>query len=84
MPRKSSPKKETKTFYLCGADWQEDTSEASVILYKSIESLKKHNPCVEQCGIVKLEIEVTWIQKQDFSKAVSIKNETILLPGQNE
>lgn len=65
-------KSKTKTFYLCGVDWQHEIGEASDLegrqpLYSSVKGLKKKSPCWEECGIVKVEIKlVRWVVKQDL------------------
>ncbi len=66
----SSRSTKTKKIYVCGVDWQHEIGEASdVIMYPSVESLKKHRTCWEECGIVELEVKLTkWVEPQDFSK----------------
>jgi hypothetical protein len=47
-----------KKVYVCGVDWQHEIGEApDVIVYPSIESLKKHRTCWKECGIIELEVK---------------------------
>jgi hypothetical protein len=69
-----SQKSKTKTFYLCGVDWQHEIGHAADLegkmpLYSSVKILKKQRTCWEECGIVKVKMEVTsWVQKQNLWK----------------
>lgn len=65
----------TKKVYVCGVDWQheigEEMAKPDVVVYPSVESLKKHVSCWEECGIVELELKVIkWVEPQDFTKNI--------------
>lgn len=46
---KPKPKKESKFVYLCGVGWQHELGEEmfkpDVVVYPSVEPLKKHRTC---------------------------------------
>jgi hypothetical protein len=58
--------------YCCGVDLQHDMKDVSDLegkmpLFRTIEALKAHRPCWEQCGIVEIELSVVcWIEPQNF------------------
>lgn len=55
--------KKTKKVYLCATDWTwevgEEMANPNVVVYPSVESLKKHRKCWETCGIVEIEMVET-------------------------
>jgi hypothetical protein len=68
---KQKPKKRSKYVYLCGVDWQHELGEEmlkpDVVVYPSVESLKKHRTCWKSCGIVKLKVTLEeWVEDQDL------------------
>jgi hypothetical protein len=48
--------------FMCLVDFQHELGEASggCTVYSSLEDLKTNRPCVEECGII--EVEVTAVQ----------------------
>jgi hypothetical protein len=59
------------THYCCGVDFQYEIDEGMGDVYSSVEDLKNHKSCWEECGIVKFELNeqgelvgYTWILKQ--------------------
>lgn len=71
----SKPKKESKYVYLCGVDWQHELGEEmfkpDVVVYPSVESLKKHRTCWQECGIVKLKVTLEqWVEPQNLFKNI--------------
>jgi hypothetical protein len=71
---KRKKKKESKTGYLCGTDFQDeicDDNAHHVELYGSLSALKHHKKCFNSCGIVKVTVTVEkWVLKQDLSKEI--------------
>lgn len=67
-------KKESRTGYLCGVDFQHeicDDNAHSVELYGSLSALKHHKRCFNQCGIVKVTVTVEkWVHDQDFKREI--------------
>lgn len=61
---KTSPWAPPKTLYCCGVDYQHELGETTVPFFKSIRSLKKHQKCWKQCGIVKVTMREFWLVKQ--------------------
>lgn len=60
-----------KKVYVCGIDWQheigEEMAKPDVVVYPSVESLKKHRTCWQECGIVEIEMKVTkWVEPQNL------------------
>lgn len=45
---------------MCYTDWAAELGNAAggVEVYKSVEDLCKHRPCVASCGIVKVKVEL--------------------------
>lgn len=45
--------------YMCLVDWQHEApfNDSGNRIYYSVESLKKHRPCVLKCGIVKVRVK---------------------------
>lgn len=73
--KNKKPKKVSKFVYVCGVDWQheigEEMAKPDVVVYPSVESLKKHRTCWKECGIVELEITVSkWVEPQDLFKNI--------------
>lgn len=55
-------KSKTAKLYMCGTDYQHEMGEVTVKMYASIESLKADRPCVRECGIVAVKVElVEWV-----------------------
>lgn len=49
--------------YMCATDFQHEMGNVAVKIYPSIESLKRDMPCVEECGIVSVNVElVEWVE----------------------
>jgi hypothetical protein len=53
----------TKTFYACKTDWIHEFGETDVRFFDNVEALKKFYPCVEDCGIVEIDMKATVIQE---------------------
>jgi len=69
-----------KFFYICGVAWQHELGEIPVLVYDSIERLKKMNSCWKECGIVELKVEfVEWIEPQDLTKVKTVEEQVDLL-----
>lgn len=49
-----------KKGYMCGTDYEYELENASggVKIYSSVEDLKKHKTCWEDCGIIEIELVV--------------------------
>jgi len=59
-----------KILYMCKVDYDHELGEASggVELYSSEQDLRNSRKCVDQCGIVKVKVElVEVVQEEDFS-----------------
>lgn len=60
MPlKKRKKKKESKTGYMCGVDFQHDFCDDNAYyseLYGSISALKHNKRCFKECGIVKVTV----------------------------
>ena len=72
MKKRKNP---SKFVYLCGVDWEHELGEEmfkpDVVVYPSVKSLKKHRPCWESCGIVKLKVTLEeWVEPQDLFKGI--------------
>lgn len=54
-----------KYMYMCAVDWAHEMGEVpSTELYGSVESLREHKSCVDECGIVMVEVAFNgWVQK---------------------
>lgn len=52
--------KDSRIGYMCKVDFMWELGEAmgGNEIYASIEDLKENRPCVEECGIVKVEINL--------------------------
>lgn len=50
--------KEVKDLYMCMIDWQHELGEAAggTLVYASLNDLKKHHTCWEECGVVKVKV----------------------------
>lgn len=48
--------------YMCATDFQHEMGTVAVKMYPDIESLKRDMPCVEECGIVSVRVELEkWV-----------------------
>lgn len=59
------------TGYMCKVDWECELGAAmgGNHVYPSVEDLKRHRSCVEQCGIVEVRVYCSRvIQESDFSE----------------
>lgn len=57
----------TAIVYMDGVDWQHHTLEdpQGATLYGTVENLKKSRGCLEECGIVELELRFRrWAEPQ--------------------
>lgn len=64
-------KKDSKTVYVCGVDWQCEIGEASDgnKIYPSPQNLKKYGHGNSGCGIVECTISFNrWVEKQDYEE----------------
>jgi hypothetical protein len=54
------PAERTVTAYLCETDWNHELGHASDgnALYPSVDDLRDHQPCADQCGIVEVEVRL--------------------------
>jgi hypothetical protein len=51
------------SMYMCGTDYEHELGNIDVKLYDSISSLRRDRPCVEECGIVEVNVSlVRWVQ----------------------
>ncbi len=52
----------TTTLFMCLVDYDHELGEASggCTLYESVEDLKENRPCVEECGI--MEVQLTGVR----------------------
>lgn len=52
--------KKSRIAYACKIDFDWELGEAlgGSVLYPSIEDLKEHHSCVEDCGIVKVKVSL--------------------------
>jgi hypothetical protein len=64
--------KETRYGYMCATafDWELGEALGGTRVYATIEDLKDCQPCVKQCGIVKVKVELeeviqgdTWMER---------------------
>jgi len=59
--------------YMCGVDFQHEVGSAGGgnRVFPSIKDLRENYPCVEQCGIVKVRVElVEWLRSCDFDREI--------------
>jgi len=44
--------------YMCGTDFDHELGNASDgnTIYPSVDALKRHNKCVDECGVVEVEV----------------------------
>lgn len=64
--------------YMCGTDFQHELGIASDgnKIYPSVENLKQHKKCWEECGIVEVKVTLNKvIVEEDFSKHFNKPNE---------
>ena len=57
--------------YMCKVDFECELGLAAGgnMVYSSVEDLKECRPCVKECGIVKVRVElVDVVQEEDFSR----------------
>lgn len=62
--------------YMCAIDWQHELGEAmgGNKIYPSIKDLKRNHTMWDECGIVKVKVElVEWVEKQDLMKNIKDK-----------
>lgn len=55
--------------YMCGVNWQHDllSGNNSVDVFPSEAALRKNKRCVDECGIVEVEMRVRrWVQPQNL------------------
>lgn len=64
------PKEKPTLYYACLTDWTHERDYLPIRLYKSLEKLKRDRDCVNECGIIQLEIKETIIQDSDFSEVI--------------
>lgn len=43
--------------YMCGTDYQIEIDHTNVTLYPTVEQLKRDRKCVDECGIVAVNVE---------------------------
>lgn len=65
--------REIRRGFMCATDFQfhlgDDVIPASV--YCDVETLKLMRPCVNECGIVEVEVSVVqWVQRSDYSSLI--------------
>lgn len=67
LPEKEAPGPK-KIMYMCAVDWAHELGQvSSTDLYSSVELLRKHRSCVDECGIVMVEVTFNkWIQQGKF------------------
>ena len=69
MPKKKLKSKEKIVkVYMCATDWEWEIGEVlgSTPVYSSVKSLKDERSCVEECGIVEVEVKLSqWIQPEN-------------------
>lgn len=57
-----------KVAYMCGVNYQHELdpdNPSPVRLYSTVDALKDSEKCWEECGIVKVEIELAeWVEEQ--------------------
>ena len=58
---------EVKKFYMCQIDWNHEIGACPVMLYESLEDLKKDHPCWKTCGVVEVEAKAKTVIKADRS-----------------
>lgn len=51
-------KNQTKTLYTCATNWVHEVGETSVMLFESLEEVKKYRKCWKSCGIVEIKLTV--------------------------
>lgn len=58
----------TKKAYMCGVDFQHELNHPCMTpVYSTLKTIKQHRACINECGIVEVEIKVKrWVKKQDF------------------
>lgn len=63
--------KDSKVGYMCQTDWDWEIGEAlgGTKIYSSANDLKRERKCVENCGIVKVKVEL--IEVVDEGKGFS-------------
>lgn len=54
--------------YFCGTDLIElEFGATDIIAYSSLKSLKAARKCLDECGIISIEVtNVKWLKKSDF------------------
>ncbi len=57
------PKNKVVKLYMCGTDYEHEMGNIAVKMYASIEELKRDRPCIPECGIVSVNVElVEWVE----------------------
>jgi hypothetical protein len=60
-------RKENRTFYADGVDYQHEIGETDARIYASKAQTLEENPRSEDCGIVKcLLVPLEWVKRQDL------------------
>jgi hypothetical protein len=58
-----------KVGYMDKIDFEEELENLPIIIYPSIKELQKNQSCVEECGIVQVEVRlIEVIQETQFDK----------------
>lgn len=73
-----SEENESVIGYMCGTDFQYELGAASGgnRIYPSVENLKEHQKCWEECGIVEVKVTLNKVVvEEDFSKYFNKPNE---------
>ena len=67
LPEKVAPGPK-RIMYMCAVDWAHELGEvSSTDLYASVEALRKARSCVDECGIVMVEVTFNrWIQEGKY------------------
>jgi hypothetical protein len=46
-----------RTGYMCTTDFAHELGECTTSVYSSVDSIKEDRKCVEQCGIIRVEVQ---------------------------
>jgi hypothetical protein len=58
---------EKMTVFMCRVDYKYDLLNGEVYIYPSLEELKEKRKCVDECGIVELELSFVRIVEKGTS-----------------
>lgn len=65
--------REIRRGFMCATDFQFHLGDDMVPtpVYPDVETLKAERPCVDECGIVEVEVTVIqWVQHSDYSSLI--------------